>query len=336
VDSGARLCKACEVLEISVRTYQRWAKDWSKGDSRHHREFNPPNRLSEKERAAILAIATSMRFRDLPPSQIVPMLAEEGVYVASESSFYRLLRQEKLLRHRESSRPRVNSRPKEYVATGPNQVWSWDITYLRSPVRGRFYYLYLMVDVWSRMIVAGRVEELESTEIAAQMIHKVCLRYAVDRDQLVIHSDNGGPMKGATLLATLQALGIIPSFSRPRVSEDNPYSEALFRTLKYRPEYPGRPFEGLQEAKAWVQAFVRWYNTEHRHSGIKFVTPAARHAGEAEQILMKRKEVYEQAKRRNPNRWSGTTRNWDPIGEVRLNPSAEKHNHDDTEQRRSA
>ncbi len=136
MDSGARLWKACEVLEISVRTYQRWAKDWYKGDGRHDRVFSPPNRLSEEERAAMLAIATSLRFRDLPPSQIVPILAEEGVYVASESSFYRLLRQEKLLRHRETSRPRVNGRPKEYVATGANQVWSWDITYLRSPVRG--------------------------------------------------------------------------------------------------------------------------------------------------------------------------------------------------------
>ncbi len=186
------------------------------------------------------------------------------------------------------------------------------------------------------MIVAWRVEEIESAEIAAQMIQEACLRYGVDRNQLVIHSDNGGPMKGATLLATLQALGIIPSFSRPRVSDDNPYSEALFRTLKYRPEYPGRPFEGLQEAKAWMQAFVRWYNHEHRHSGIKFVTPASRHAGEAEQILMKRKEVYAQAKRRNPSRWSGSTRNWDPIVEVRLNPSAGKNDREVTEQRRSA
>jgi len=319
-----------------VRTYQRWAKDWSKADARHDREFRPPNRLSEEEHAAILAISTSLRFRELPPSQIVPMLAEEGVYVASESSFYRLLRQEKLLRHRESSRPRANNRPKEYVATGPNQVWSWDITYLRSPVRGQFYYLYLVVDVWSRMIVAWRVEEMESAEIAAQMIQEACLRQGVNRDQLVIHSDNGGPMKGATLLATLQALGIIPSFSRPRVSDDNPYSEALFRTLKYRPQYPDRPFEGLQEAKAWIQGFVRWYNTEHRHSGIQFVTPVSRHTGEAQQILLKRKEVYEQAKKRNPSRWSGTTRNWEPIVEVRLNPSTGKHNREAAEQKRSA
>jgi putative transposase len=319
-----------------VRTYQRWGRDWRKGDARRERSVSPANRLSEEERAAILAIATSKRFRDLPPSQIVPILAEEGVYVASEASFYRLLRLEKLLTHREGSRPRVNSRPKEHVATGPNQVWSWDITYLRSPVRGAFYYLYLVVDVWSRMIVAWRVEEFECSEIAAGMIHQACLRYGVDRDQLVIHSDNGGPMKGATLLAMLQVLGILPSFSRPRVSDDNPYSEALFRTLKYRPEYPGRPFESLQEAKAWVEGFVRWYNHEHRHSSIKFVTPASRHTGEAEQILMTRRQVYEQAKKRNPSRWSGSTRNWEPIREVRLNPSAGQSNRDTMEQKRSA
>jgi len=142
----------------------------------------PANRLSEEERAAMLVIATSKRFRDLPPSQIVPILAEEGVYVASEASFYRLLRQEKLLAHREGSRPRQHSRPEEQVATGPNQVWSWDITYLRSPVRGQFYYLYLVVDVWSRMIVAWRVEDIESSEIAAGMIHQGCPRHEVDRD----------------------------------------------------------------------------------------------------------------------------------------------------------
>ena len=330
MDSGARLWKACEVLEISVRTYQRWAKDWSKADGRHDRDFSPPNRLSEEERAAILAIITSMRFRDLPPSQIVPIIAEEGVYVASESSFYRLLRQEKLLRHRESSRPRVNGRPKEYVATSPNQVWSWDITYLRSLVRGQFYYLYLVVDVWSRMIVAWRVEEIESSEIAAHMIQGACLRYGVDRDQLVIHSDNGGPMKGATLLATLQALGIIPSFSRPRVSEDNPYSEALFRTLKYRPAYPDRPFEGLQEAQGTSHPLALLYLRR------KVWTPVSRHTGEEEQILLKRKEVYEQAKRRNPSQWSASTRNWEPVVEVRLNPSTGKQNCEATEQRRSA
>ena len=236
------------------------------------------------------------------------------------------MRERKLLTHRERSCPRQNSRPAQHISTGPNQVWSWDITYLRSALRGQYYFLYLVVDVWSRKIVAWEVALQESSEIAAAMIRRTTLENGVNHNQLVIHSDNGGPMKGATLLATLQALGIVPSFSRPRVYDDNPYSEALFRTLKYRPEYPSLPFASLEEARCWVQGFVRWYNTEHRHSAIRFVTPQARHAGVESQVLLKRKEVYEEAKRRNPSRWSGTTRNWSPIAQVVLNPVRRREN----------
>lgn len=318
--SGARLFKACEVMGISVRTYQRWGKDRARGDGRHGPRGDPANRLSEEERQQIVAIVTSESYRELAPSQIVPMLAEGGIYVASESSFYRVLRARRLLNHRERSRPRQNHRPAAYVATGPNQVWSWDITYLRSALRGQYFYLYLVVDVWSRKIVAWEVEQQESGQVAAAMIARASLASGVDRGQLVVHSDNGGPMKGATLLATLQVLGIVPSFSRPRVSDDNPYSEALFRTLKYRPEYPTLPFESLEAARRWVEGFVRWYNTEHRHSGIRFVTPQVRHDGEEAVILNRRKEVYEEAKRRNPSRWTGATRNWAAIAEVHLNP----------------
>ena len=324
VRAGARLWKACEVLEITVRTYQRWGKSSPEGDARHGPRSKPANSLSTEERVEVIAIATSERFRELAPSQIVPILAEEGVYVASESSFYRVLRLEKLLTHRTRSRPAAHHRPTEYVAKGPNEVWSWDITYLRGPVRGEFLYLYLVVDIWSRMIMAWEVAQEESSEIASPMIARACMEHGVDRDRLVIHSDNGGPMKGATLLATFQFLGIVPSFSRPRVSDDNPYSEALFRTLKYRPEYPGRPFEGLAAAREWVQRFVRWYNTEHRHSGIKFVSPAARHEGLEGQILFTRKETYEQARSRHPSRWSKGTRNWSAVGEVVLNPQRGK------------
>jgi putative transposase len=320
VGSGARLWKACEVLEITVRTYQRWGMRPRGGDRRGEVKHSPGNRLSEEEKAQMIAIATSVRFRELAPSQIVPIQAEEGTYVASESSFYRVLRQEKLLAHRGRSRPAVHHRPMEYVAKGPNEVWSWDITYLRGPVRGQFLYLYLVVDIWSRMIMAWEVAEEESSEIASGMIAGACMEHGVDGNRLVIHSDNGGPMKGATLLATLQFLGIVPSFSRPRVSDDNPYSEALFRTVKYRPEYPSRAFGSLAEAREWVQRFVRWYNTEHRHSGIKFVSPAVRHEGRDAEILSKRVETYEQARRRKPSRWSRGTRNWSAVGEVMLNP----------------
>lgn len=318
--SGARLWKACEVLQITVRTYQRWGMRPRGGDRRGEVKHSPANRMSEEEKAQLIAVATSVRFRELAPSQIVPILAEEGTYVASESSFYRVLRQEKLLAHRGRSRPAAHHRPMEYVAKGPNEVWSWDITYLRGPVRGRFLYLYLVVDIWSRMIMAWEVAEEESSEIASRMICGACMEHGVDGNRLVIHSDNGGPMKGATLLATLQFLGIVPSFSRPRVSDDNPYSEALFRTVKYRPEYPRQAFEGLTAAREWVLRFVRWYNTDHRHSGIKFVSPAVRHERREEEILSKRIETYEQARRRHPSRWSRGTRNWSAVGEVVLNP----------------
>jgi len=321
VKSGARRHKACEILEVSVRTLQRWEKGPEKGDQRSGPKSKPANSLSEAEKMLVVAVVSSPWFRDLSPSQIVPILAESGVYVASEASFYRILREQKLLAHREAARPAKYSRPTEHVATGPNQVWSWDITYLRSPVKGQFYYLYLVVDVFSRMIVGWAVHEEESSDLASTLIIEASLREGVDPEELILHSDNGGPMKGATMLATLQWLGIVPSFSRPKVSDDNPYSEALFRTLKYRPEYPSVPFQSLESARSWVGSFVRWYNHEHRHSGIKFVTPVSRHCGEEEAILLRRKEAYEEARKKNPNRWSRQIRNWNRITEVTLNPS---------------
>ena len=162
-------------------------------------------------------------------------------------------------------------------------------------------------------------------ELASRLISGVCAELDVDPDGLVLHADNGGPMKGSTMLATLQRLGVVTSFSRPHVSDDNPFSESLFRTLKYRPEYPRRPFATLEAARSWVAGFVAWYNTEHLHSAIRFVTPDDRHHGREDTILRHRNLVYEQARRRKPLRWIGTTRNWNPIGTVVLNPKK----HDD-------
>jgi putative transposase len=285
----------------------------------------PANSLSEAEKKLVIAVATSPQFRDLSPAQIVPILVDTEVYIASEASFYRILRQQKLLAHRSSARAARHSYPKEYVATGPNQVWSWDITYLKSSVKGKFYYLYLVVDIFSRMIVGWAVHEEESAELSSALILEACLRHGIDPEKLVLHSDNGGPMKGATMLAMLQWLRIVPSFSRPLVKDDNAFSEALFRTLKYRPEYPSAPFATLERASSWVKGFVQWYNFEHRHSGIQFLTPASRHYGEEELILKKRKEVYEQARKANPIRWTRGIRNWEQIPKVRLNPSKRSH-----------
>jgi transposase InsO family protein len=276
--------------------------------------------LSAKEREQVLKVADSPEYRDLPPKQIVPKLADAGTYVASESTFYRILRAEGELSHREKSRPGTSRKPEEHVATGPCQVWSWDITYLRSALRGCFFYLYLVVDIWSRKVVGWTVEESESTDLAAALFRRTCAELGVDSEGLVLHADNGGPMKGSTMLATLQRMGVIASFSRPHVSDDNAYSESLFHTLKYRPSYPSRPFESIEEARAWVADFVAWYNGTHLHSSISFVTPEDRHSGRDMLLLEKRRQVYERARRRHPERWTGPTRNWDHVETVRLNP----------------
>lgn len=318
--SGARLEAAADAVGLSIRTLQRWNLQDNGSDQRRGPGTDPSNKLVPAERQNILDIANSPEFRDLSPKQIVPQLADQGLYVGSESSFYRVLRSEDCMAHREPSRPATSRKPKEHVATGPCQVWSWDITYLKSPILGQFFYLYLIMDVWSRKIVASTVYLKESNDYSARLFLKTCLSLDVDPEGLVLHSDNGGPMKGATMLATLQHLGVVPSFSRPQVSDDNPYSESLFRTMKYRPGYPSQPFASLAAAQAWVDGFVGWYNTEHLHSSISFVTPDDRHFGREHAILAGRRDLYENARLKNPNRWSRNIRNWEPVETVYLNP----------------
>lgn len=280
---------------------------------------SPANKLSEAERQLILATVNSSEYRDKTPSQIVPLLADKGIYIGSESSIHRILKAEGLNAHRRRSKPPMRRKPMELVATGPNQVYSWDITFLKSTVAGTFFYLYFVMDIYSRKIVGFAVHDEQCSDLASQLIDDICKAERVSRDKLTLHSDNGGPMKGATMLATLQRLGVLPSFSRPSVSNDNPFSEALFKTMKYCPQYPPKPFESVAEAQAWVMEFVRWYNDEHLHSGIQFVTPGSRHRGEDVEILEKRREVYNEARYNKPQRWSGSIRNWGHIGEVMLN-----------------
>ena len=323
VSAGASRQRACEALEISLRSYQRWTQggglriDGRPGADRPA----PPNKLSAEERARIVELCNEPRFQSLPPTQMVPMLADEGTYLASESSFYRVLREAGQLAHRgRAQAARTLPKPKGHRADGPNQVWSWDITYLAAAVAGTFYRLYLAMDIYSRKIVGWEIHASETAAHAAQLIRKACWAEGITERGLVLHSDNGAPMKGATMLATLQRLGVVPSFSRPSVSDDNPFSESLFRTLKYTPAYPSKPFESIEAARAWVHRFVHWYNEVHHHSGIRFVTPAARHRGEDRAILAAREAVYTAAKQHHPERWSGRTRDWSPIEEVWLNP----------------
>ena len=322
--AGARVTAACRVVEISPRTLQRWRTEGEvKADGRKPagQQREPANKLSEAERRQILAVANEPEFAHMPPSQIVPILADRGRYIASESSFYRVLREANQLAHRGKAKAPRHNRPTPLQASTANQLWSWDITYLATTVKGLYFYLYLIMDVYSRKIVGWEVYDTESADHAASVFHKTHLREGIGAESLVLHSDNGSPMKGATMLATLQRLGVMPSFSRPSVSNDNPYSESLFKTLKYHPGFPDKPFGSLQEAREWVAGFQHWYNDVHRHSALKFVTPGQRHRGEDVAILKQRSSLYEATKAQRPERWSGSTRNWEHERIVFLNPN---------------
>ncbi len=247
--NGARLHAACAMAGISGRTVERWKKGPAV-DLRCGPKHAPANALSSAEVGAVLAVLRSPENVAISPKQLVPRLADAGIYLASESTMYRLKRRHGLgAMRRPADRTGVTRSTATHSATGPNQVWSWDITWLPTTVRGRYLYLYLVMDVWSRRIVGWAVHERESADHAAALIQTICVETGVDPTGLVLHSDNGKPMRGSTMLAMLQWLGIVPSFSRPHVSNDNPYSEALFRTLKQTPAYPSLPFAGAGTAR---------------------------------------------------------------------------------------
>jgi transposase InsO family protein len=321
VASGARKRKACEVVEISVRTCRRWERDGIV-DRRKGSVKTVVRKLAPEERQEIIDVSCEKRFRDLSPHHIVPILAEEGRYIASESTFYRVLRSKYMVNHRENSRQcRAAGKPLELVATGPNQVWSWDITWLKSEVRGLYYYCYMIKDIWKKDIVGWEIHEEESVEVAAAMFRRLKLKRNLRGVHL--HSDNGNPMKGSTMIVTLYNLGVIPSFSRPRVSDDNPYIESLFKTMKYTAGYPG-VFKSLDHAREWMAGFVNWYNTEHRHSAIGYVTPAQRGSGVDLEIYKRRNQVIEAARAEHPERWVNGVRKWNRKDVIVLNPKKEQ------------
>jgi len=300
---------------------QRWQAGPAE-DARRGPRTTPAHQLSQAEKDEVVRLVNQPAYRNLSPEQAVAKLATEGVYVCSERSLRRILKERQLDSYRQRSKPaRGHNRPRQYVAQEPLRVLSWDITYLRSAtVRGSYFYLYLFLDIWSRRIVGAEVHEAQQTELASSLLKKVCRDNHLDAEKLVVHSDNGAPMKGSTMLATMQALGITPSFSRPSVSDDNAFAESLFRHLKYAPSYPRLGFATLEEARAWVTRFVHWYNHEHLHSAIGLVTPDDRHHGRDVAILQKRRETYALAQQRNPRRWTGAARSWHRPATVTLNP----------------
>ena len=325
-ENGSRLEPACKELGISVRTYQRWTKDGViKRDQRPlAKRPTPKNKLTKDERDKIIKTVNNPKYADLAPSQIVPKLADEGEYIGSESTIYRILKEEKMNKHRGRTKTPIRRKPPTHIATAPNQVWTWDITWLNAAIKGEYFKLYLIIDMFSRFIVAYEVWEEEKASHAEHLIRKATLSQGTSGMPLVLHSDNGSPMKAATFQATLEKLGIQSSFSRPRVSNDNPYSEALFKTMKYRPKYPFKGFKSLDEARKWVRKFVKWYNYTHLHSGINFITPYQRHYGLGENIMEKRIETYEKAREKHPERWANGIRDWSLPDYVALNPISEE------------
>ena len=298
---GARLHLACEIVGIDVRTLQRWkaGEGLVDGDGRPGAvRPAPAHALSPAERAQVLS-------------------------VASESSFARVLRAQGQTEHRGRAKaPKAGRPPTTHIATAPRQVWCWDMTYLPATVIGQWFHLYLILDLYSRKIVGWEVHDSDDSIHAAHLVRRTALAEGIATLPIkpVLHGDNGATLKATTVLAMLYWLGVKPSYSRPRVSDDNAYAESLFRTAKYRPEFPAKGFVDLAAARAWATNFVRWYNVDHRHSGIRYVSPEQRHAGDDHAILAARHELYVQARERNPARWSRKTRNWTPIGAVTLNP----------------
>ncbi|WP_211289247.1 IS3 family transposase, partial [Xanthomonas hyacinthi] len=328
---GARLGQACRIAGIDVRSLQRWRSNDSlvTGDRRPHAvRKRPAHALTEDERAQVLNVANEPRFADMPSARIVPMLADEGRDIASESSFARILREYGQNARRGRARaPRPSRAPSTHIATAPGQVWCWDMTYLPAEVAGRWFHLFLIMDLYSRKIIGWEVHDSDGAEHATHLVRRTALAENIvlqdPAHRPVLHGDNGASFKATTVLAMLYWLGIKPSYSRPRVSDDNAFVESLFRTAKYRPEFPATGFADLDGARQWAANFVRWYNVEHRHSSIGYVSPEQRHAGQDLAILQARHGLYQQARQANPARWSGRTRNWERITAVALNPEKE-------------
>jgi putative transposase len=317
---GARLVPSCETVGISLRTYQRW-KAGNYDDRRKGAAKHVPRKLTDEERREIRTLCCNDEFKDANPYEIVITLLERRNYLASISSFYRVLKAANLLNHRSNKRPgRKQTNPPEVIANGPNQVWCWDITWLPTAVKGIFLYAYVIIDVWDKSIVDWVIHDTESEQHAKRLFERALAEQGYPK--VHIHSDNGNPMKGISLLSLLYDLKCKNSFSRPRVSNDNPYIESFFGTMKCSVKYPGR-FAGISEARIWMAEFVDWYNTSHRHSGIYFFTPRQMRTGEYKKHVEIRNQTMNEAMARKPERWSRPVKQWSQSHTVYLNPSLE-------------
>ena len=290
---------ACSALEVPRASFYRWLRP----RRRIERPRLPsPRALSSEERETVVEVLNSERFVDLAPAAVYSILLDEGTYLCSIRTMYRILAERREVRERRNQRQHPVYTKPELLATGPNEVWSWDITKLLGPRKWTYYYLYVILDIYSRYVVGWLLAERESAGLAKRLIGETVKKYEVDEDQLTLHSDRG-PSMGSKLVAQLLAdLGVTKSHSRPHVSNDNPFSEAQFKTLKYRPQFPQR-FGSLEDGRGFCSNFFRWNNEEHRHSSIGLMTPSSVHFGEANAIRQRRRSVLSEAYRRNPERF---------------------------------
>ena len=291
---------ACRVLGVArSRVYRARCRT---PDAPAATRSTPARALSAEEQALVREVLNSERFQDCAPRQVYATLLDEGTYLCSWRTMYRILKAHAEVRDRRDQLRHPSYSKPELLATAPNQLWSWDITKLKGPATWTYYYLYVILDVYSRCIVGWMVMERECASLAEELIAESCAKQGIEPEQLTLHADRGSAMTSKTVAQLLADLGVTKTHSRPHVSNDNPYSEAQFKTMKYRPGFPEQ-FGSLMDARSWMRQFVAWYNHEHRHSGISLLTPASVHDGKAPAVLAARGQVLESAYRAHPERF---------------------------------
>ena len=297
------LQQACAALAVPRASFYRW-QDRAE-DSHGERLCSvPPLALSGKEEAAVLEILHAARFVDQPPQEIYSTLLDEGTYLCSVRTMYRILEKHEEVKERRNQLTHPHYQKPELLANVSNQLWSWDITKLKEPAKWTYFYLYVIIDVFSRYVVGWMVAHRELSSLAQKLIEQTCEKQHIQPGQLTIHADRGPSMKSKPVAFLMADMGITKSHSRPYVSNDNPYSESQFKTLKYRPDFPER-FGAIVDARLFCQTFFRWYNSEHYHSGIGFQTPENVHYGRTEQIIKERQAVLNAAYEKHPKRFKG-------------------------------
>jgi putative transposase len=312
------LVASCEVLQLCRASLYLKERP---SPSAQKKPRQTPRKLTEKERAEILTIAHSEEFKDQPPREIYARLLSRGVYVGHWRSFYRVLAPQGETQERRAQRRHPHYPKPSLRATAPNQIWTWDITKLQGPIRGVFYYAYVIIDLFSRYVVGWSVAEKENSEIAKRLLRKTVKANGIKKGQIILHNDRGAPMTSGTFQELCSLLGAEQSFSRPRVSDDNPYSESQFKTMKYQPDYPER-FESLKAARLWLKEFFRWHNEEHHHIGLALFTPKEVFERRVEEIAKIRERAMEKAYALHPERFvKGPPKVARPPEEVSINPA---------------